>query len=169
MWASRFKVSHRKTQDPSASVGMTDVRATRSHQFFGNALVENLAHGERDDGGVLAAEESVDFRHRVSGEIEADEEALLALGLDGMAKAMPLQSTIYETSSRSFAALRMTLWGGRCNVGTRDQIPTSADRGRCGAPGIPRGLKPHFSRIWTAWLKPCPFKAPFMKPVLGKV
>jgi hypothetical protein len=29
--------------------------------------------------------------------------------LDGMAKAMPLQSTIYETRSRSFASLRMTL------------------------------------------------------------
>jgi hypothetical protein len=28
---------------------------------------------------------------------------------------------------------------------------------------IPLGLKPLLFRLWAAWLKPCPFKARFMK------
>src|ERR1035441_3733355 len=48
-------------------------------QLPGNLLVQNVAHGERDDDAVLLAEKAVNLAQRVAGIIEADKESLLAL------------------------------------------------------------------------------------------
>jgi hypothetical protein len=48
-------------------------------QLPGNLLVQNFLQGERDDDGVVGFEEAVNLPQRVVAEIEADEEALVAL------------------------------------------------------------------------------------------
>ena len=41
-----------------------------------------MSDGERDDDGVLAAEEAVDFAERVVRVVEADEEGFFAAGAE---------------------------------------------------------------------------------------
>src|ERR1035437_4554617 len=50
-----------------------------TRQLPRNLLVQNVAHGDRDDDAVFLAEKAVNLVQRVAGVVEADKESLLAL------------------------------------------------------------------------------------------